>query len=278
MVISGMDRIARRLVVLVLAAVLASLGSVGARAGDAPSEATWEAIRGDLFAAAEFLDGAGVMRLEAPYRAEDAAVVPIAVTVAPDSGIGKVTLVIDENPAPMAAAFTFGPAAASPSFSSRFRINSYSWVRAIGETGDGRAFMVKAFVKASGGCSAPALKDADDAVAAMGRMKLRFLPSDEAADRSSPVRQAQIMVRHPNYSGLQMDQVSLLYIPAMFLDEITVSRGGELVVKVEGGISLSENPSIGFSYRAGGSTEFSAVAHDTADRRFTGTWAETPGS
>lgn len=37
----------------------------------------------------------------------------------------------------------------------RVRVDDYSYVRAVAETADGKLHMVKAFVKASGGCSAP---------------------------------------------------------------------------------------------------------------------------
>ena len=55
----------------------------------------------------------GIIELTAPYRAEDPALVPISVAAkipqAPDKYIKSVTLVIDNNPTPFAAAFTFTP-------------------------------------------------------------------------------------------------------------------------------------------------------------------------
>ncbi len=243
-------------------------------AGGTPPETTWRSIQGDIFEKTSFLNGEDVMSMDAPYRAEDAAIVPIAIKVQPASGIRKVTVVIDENPAPMAAEFTFGPAAASASFSSRFRVNSYTWVRAVGETEDGRQFMIKKFVKASGGCSAPASKDAEAARALMGKMKLRIFKAGETRvlEQSNGVREAQIMIRHPNNSGLQMDQVTMLHIPAHFVDAIEVKRGDDLVLKVEGGISLSEDPNIRFFYKAAGSGDFLVKASDTEGQVFEKTW------
>ena len=244
------------------------------RAGDQPSEATWQSIQGDIFDKTEFLNGETMMSMDAPYRAEDAAIVPVSIKVRPESGIRKVTIVIDENPSPMAASFTFGPAAASASFSSRFRVNNYSWIRAIGETEDGKQYMIKKYVKASGGCSAPASKDAEAARALMGQMKLRIFQTGEnkALEQSTGSREAQIMIRHPNNSGLQMDQVTMLYVPAHFVDVIELVRGKDLVVKVEGGISLSEDPNIRFFYKAAGSGDFTVNATDTDGKKFKHSW------
>lgn len=249
-----------------------------AHAEDLPPETTWQSIKADIFDKTEFLNGENLIRLDAPYRAEDAAIVPISVHVQPGMGIRKVTVVIDENPAPMAARFTFGPGAANSSFSSRYRVNAYSWVRAIAEAEDGKQYMVKRFVKASGGCSAPASKDADAAASLMGKMKFRtFQPGEtKVLEQSGGVREAQIMIRHPNSSGLQMDQVTMLHIPARFLDVIEVKRGDDLVVKVDGGISLSEDPNIRFFYNAAGRGDFKVKATDTDGATFENSWpAET---
>jgi sulfur-oxidizing protein SoxY len=52
----------------------------------------------------------------------------------------------------------------------------------------------------------------------------------QAADGSANApREAQVMIRHPNNSGLQRDQVSLLYIPANFVDELHVWQGDALL-------------------------------------------------
>ena len=49
----------------------------------------------------------------------------------------------------------------------------FNYIRAIGETADGRLFQTVRFIKASGGCSAPPGGDLAAARAAMGRMALR---------------------------------------------------------------------------------------------------------
>ena len=64
------------------------------------------------------------------------------------------------------------------------RINEYTNVRAIAETSDGELYMASRFVKAAGGCSAPALKDHEQAMARLGQMKLNH----EAFRWASPTR------------------------------------------------------------------------------------------
>lgn len=263
-----------------------------ATAGDR-SEETWNEIRYDLFGDGEIADGTHLMELETPYRAHDAAIVPFTFKARPGARFESVAIVIDENPAPLAATFTFGPAAAEHSFTSRFRVNSYSFVRAVARTEDGKLFMVKNFVKASGGCSAPASKDMDQALASIGKMKFRQISeppatgevqASAAPDRaekpamSSGAAEGQIMIRHPNYSGLQMDQVTMLHIPAHFVDEINILHGEELVLKVEGGISISEDPNIRFFYRTSGPANMSVRATDTEGQSFAREWQLDMGS
>ena len=76
---------------------------------DQPSEETWNSIKGDIFKDRAILDGSGLVVLDAPKRAEDSAIVPIGmrVNLAGDDKrtLKSLTLVIDENPAPVAGTF-----------------------------------------------------------------------------------------------------------------------------------------------------------------------------
>ena len=193
-----------------------------------------------------------------------------------DRFIKNITLVIDENPAPVAAVFHLGKSIGLASLSTRVRVNAYSHVRAIAEANDGQLYMVSRFVKASGGCSAPATKDQDEALASMGRMKLRQFsaPVNATADKPamSELREAQIMIRHPNHSGLQMDQLTRYFVPAHYVSDIEVRQGDEVILAVEGAISLSEDPSIRFHYLPNGSRQINVTIEDTEDQVFTKSW------
>jgi sulfur-oxidizing protein SoxY len=125
-------------------------------------------------------------------------------------------------------------------------------------------------VKASGGCSAPALKDADEASAHLGEMRFRQLGNADTAARGP--REAQIMIRHPNNSGLQMDQVTRLYVPAFFVHHLQVWQGDAPLLSMDGGISISQDPNIRFTYAPNGARTFRAEATDTDNHVFRGEW------
>lgn len=266
-----MQKLTRRTVTTAIAfALLASVAALSVAPAIAQQEADdpWPGIRKDLFAARDISEGDGAVELTAPVRAEDAAVVPITMRI--PAGIAAtaktLTLVIDKNPMPVAATFTFGPAAGNGErmIDTRIRVDMYSNVRAVLETTDGKLHMATKYVKAAGGCSAPALKDQEQALAELGKMKLRL----HEANQTPMMQEAQVMIRHPNYSGMQMNQLTGLYIPAKFIESMEVKRGNDTVFTMTGGISLSENPNIRFTYAGGVDNDLSVVAKDTTGATF----------
>src|ERR1700730_7939768 len=226
-----------------------ALSVMGALAQSPASKDPWPELASNIFSGQALADGAGLLASEMPGRAEDAAIVPLTVRTMLRSTdtrrVRSLTIVIDENPAPVAATFHIGPGAVVPVISTRVRVNSYTNVHAVAELSDGKLYVVKTYVKASGGCSAPAIKNADKT--GIGQMRFRqFAKSADVA--GSNLREAQIMIRHPNNSGLQMDQVTRLYLPAFFVHSLKVWQGGDLLLAMEGSISISEDPNIRFTY------------------------------
>jgi sulfur-oxidizing protein SoxY len=185
-------------------------------------------------------------------------------------------LVIDENPAPVAATFEFGDNAGVSMISTRVRVNSYTDVHLVAELTDGKLYVVKTYVKASGGCSAPAAKNADEARASLGQMRFKTF-GNQTDGGAGLAREAQVMIRHPNNSGLQRDQVTLFYIPAHFIEELAVRQGDALLFRMNGGISISEDPNFRFSYLATGATTFAVEAKDNAGKIFRNEWPAKPG-
>ena len=262
-----------------MAKSLAALGlavALGAASPAMAAEESWPELREMLFEEREILPGEGVIALEAPYRAHDAAIVPLTMVAAmpqtEERYIKSITLIIDENPAPVAAVFGLTPRSGLASISTRVRINAYSHVRAVAETNDGRLYMASKFVKASGGCSAPASKDADQAMARLGKMKLK----QSKAVKLGAANEVQLLISHPNYSGLQMDQITRHYIPAHFVQNVRVAFGDETIFTVEGAISLSEDPSFRFSYVPDAPGELSVEMRDTEDAVFSRSWKVKP--
>ena len=128
--------------------------------------------------------------------------------------------------------------------------------------------MAKRFVKASGGCSAPAGKDPEAALARLGKMKLR---QSDAMVLGEP-NMAQLLISHPNHTGMQMDQISRHYVPAYFVNNIEVRYGDEPVLTVESDISLSEDPSIHFHFTPREPAELSVKVTDSKDNEFSRAW------
>ena len=227
----------------------------------------WSGLVTDIFQGRAITENDGVVSLDAPERAEDAAIVPMRMRFSDPVRVAKATLVIDQNPMPMAAAFTLGERAGIGFIETRVRVNFYGNVHAVAETRDGALHAAVKYVKASGGCSAPAGKNIDAANAQLGQMKYREFKSSEPGRR-----EARIMIRHPNSSGMQMDQLTHLYIPAHYIDRVEVRQGDDLIFTMEGGISLSEDPNFRFSYTPNGARTISVVAHDSKGNVFKSEW------
>lgn len=270
-----MRRMTGHLIGLVSVALAATCVATASYADPPQPSDPWPGLVQDIFNNRSMDDGAGVISIEMPSRAEDAAIVPVTLRTTLPSGdsryVKTITLVIDENPAPMAAKFELGETAKVSEISTRVRVNNYTMVHAVAELNDGKLYMVKTYVKASGGCSAPAAKNADEAKKRLGQMRFRQFAKSTDAPASGP-REAQLMIGHPNNSGLQMDQVTHLYIPALFINELRISQGDTPVLAMEGGISISEDPNIRFSYVSNGAQQFRVEAKDTDGRVFKGEW------
>jgi sulfur-oxidizing protein SoxY len=253
-----------------------ALGVVGRRAAaQAPAaEDPWPALAAQIFPAQPIQDGSAVLAIDAPTRAEDAAVVPITIHALMPVGdtrrIQRITLVIDENPSPVAATFSLGTNSGTHTLSTRVRVDSYTKIHAVAEMADGQLFAVERFVKAAGGCSAPAAKQEANAIP-LGTMRFRQFAEAAGADS----REAQLMIRHPNYSGMQMDQISRMYVPAHFVSSVHMWQGDDLLLAVESGISISENPEIRFDYRSNGGAAFRAEVKDSEGKTFTDSWSAT---
>jgi len=270
-----------------LAPMILALGlaSVAANAAGAPvavrgpddeeavRTARWVELQHALFAGRTLEDGSSWIEIQAPERALDAALVPVNLTLKSDRAIKGVYLVIDDNPGPLAGHFTFGPLGDARSLKLRVRINAYTYIHAIAETRDGRLFAAARFVKAAGGCSAPSGADERQAVQDLGHIKLR-LPQQFAAGRPE---EAQLMIRHPNFNGMQMDQMTHLYTPPMFIRTIDVTYNGIAVVHLDSDISLSADPVISFEFTPPDKGQMTVLVRDTKDQSF-GQSFDVPGT
>jgi len=238
---------------------------------DADSVDVWQKARHSLFgtrAITSDTDGK-VIQLRAPSRAQDASIVPISISTklaqTPEHYIQKVYLLIDRNPSPIAAIFSFTPDSGRADIETRVRVEEYTWMRVIAELDDGGLFMSARYVKAAGGCSAP-YGTAPDFERFVPKLKLKL---DASVVAGEPVL-AQLMIQHPNSSGLARDQLTQLSIPAYYVRTIAITYAGMPVMSADIDFSISENPNFRFYFvpRAGG--ELKAVVVDTKEREIEG--------
>ena len=214
--------------------------------------------------------------LNAPQRAEDAAIVPVSITAqipqTDERYIQTIYLFIDKNPGPLIGECHFTPKSGRADLALRVRVNAYSPIRAIAETNDGELTMSRRFIKATGGCSAPAGSDLDAAMARLGKIKLKTNGVSSIAEPTA----AQLMISHPNLSGMQMDQATHLYAPAHFVRHVKVSFEGEDVFSAETGFGISENPSFRFFFVPESEGELTAEITDTKGLQFSQTLQVAP--
>jgi len=234
------------------------------QADAAQAAARWNSLQLAIFHGRAIQDGGGVVEIDAPARALDAATVPVSLTFPGDRHIKSVWLVIDENPSPMAAHLTFGPKSDARSLKLRVRVDAYTNLHAVVETAEGSLYSASRFVKAAGGCSAPAGPDDATALQDVGLMKLKLLGAFSAGQ---PL-QAQLMIRHPNFNGMQMNQLTRYYTPARFIRTIDASYEGGSVFHMDSDISLSTDPVITFGFVPQRKAQMRVVARDSSNTTF----------
>ncbi len=233
-----------------------------------PKEPMWPIIKEIHFEGKDIRENADdLIALDAPKRAEDAAIVPITIKLlqpqTAEKYVKNLHLIIDNNPEPYSANFHLTPEMTDVEIGTRVRVDQYTDMRVIAEMNDGSMHMVSKFVKASGGCSAPAGKDAEAAMARLGKMQIRM----RQPTIGEPV-QAQVIVSHPNYSGLQYDQKNRKYIGAHYVKDVEVQYNGKSLFKVDTGISVSEDPSVRFTFVPTEKGTLKALVSDSENQNF----------
>jgi sulfur-oxidizing protein SoxY len=274
---------ALRLLALVGIVAGASLTLVALSQAVRAEQDLWQGLADTLFPNAKLAEDGMIIRLGTPLSAEDAALVSITLHMesAADTGpndpnrIRKLTVVIDNNPSPVAAVFEFGPKAAVTTIETRVRVNQNTKIHAVAETADGKFYVSESYVEAAGGCSAPSATNLDPNDPQIGTIKVRQL-QPEYVSEDPRRKEAVVMVKHPNNSGMQMDATTHLYIPARYVDSLKIVQGDDLLFSVTGGISISEDPNFRFDYLSNGANVMHVAASDTTGKKFGKDWTLNP--
>jgi sulfur-oxidizing protein SoxY len=226
-------------------------------------------LRPQYFGERDIVEGKELVELRLPARAEDAGVVPISVNAKiPQSAeryIRTLYVFIDRNPRPLAGKFELTPAMGKADLAMRLRINQFTNVRVVAETNDGHLYMDKGYTRASGGCSAPppflALKEAREHI---GEMKFHAQSSTQDSD----VALGQLLISHPNITGMQLDQRTRAYLPAEYVTKVALKFNGEHILSAETDISISEDPSFRFFFKPKSGGTMTAEMTDSTGRQF----------
>lgn len=243
-------------------------GLPNAAHGDSSPE--WEKLRERLFAGRRIETSPAKLQvqLQAPLRAAYGASVPVKVVSRlpqrPELYVKRVYLFIDKNPSPLAAVIDLSTAIGQADFETRLRVDEYSHVRVVSELSNGELHMDSRYVKTSGGCSAPPNRDAPETI---GRTMFS-LP--EGLKPGQPTA-AQVTVLHPNDTGFELNNQTVMFIPSWFVRTLRVHYGEQKLFEAELDFSVSENPTLRFNFVPGTQQgELRAEVEDTKDQRFAG--------
>ncbi len=230
------------------------------------NDSAWPAVKESFFANRTISDSS-LIKIEGPRGAENGSQVPVVLTIgAPPNAadaITKVTLLVDANPKPLVGIYHMPRPGVISHISTRIRLDTDSYVRAIGETADGRLLMAETIIHAGGGC-AGAVKDDAAVMESAGRIKLQTIPPI----RPSQSDMAIFMIKHPMYTGLQRDAVTRQIKPAFFIRSVSFRYDGEQILNAELGVGTAEDPYLRFDYRPVKPGVLEAVAEDSEGRQF----------
>jgi sulfur-oxidizing protein SoxY len=95
------------------------------------------------------------------------------------------------------------------------------------------------------------------------------LQSEGAAVVGKP-QLAQVMVRHPNRTGMAMNQITRNYATAYFIRKVAVTYADKPVMTANVNFSISENPNFRFYFLQTGNGELKAHIEDTRNKQFEG--------
>jgi len=268
-----MKRRAASITLLLLGALptaRAAIGGLPAPAAHGDSSPEWDKLRERLFGQRSIAADGSVVQLIVPLRAAYGASVPIKIVSrlpqSPALYVKRMVLLVDKNPSPVAAVLDLTTEVGQADFETRLRVDEYSHVRVISELSNGELHMDSRYVKTSGGCSAPPNRDQLNLI---GRTVFK-LP--DGPRRDAPTT-ADVTVVHPNDTGFELNQQTVMFIPPHFVRSIKVSYASRKVFDAELDFSVSENPTWRFNFVPHGPGELRAEVEDSKDAHFTGSLA-----
>lgn len=235
-----MNRILGAKLVLAGATLLVFSNAVWAEA----SEQLWPVVK-EAFFANRTIENADFIKISGPRRAESGAQVPITLSVDQSSGaalIKNVYIIVDANPIQLAATYHLTESLGNLQLSTRIRMETDSYVRAIGETADGKLYMSAVAIRAAGGCGGTVDNNEAEIRATAGKIKMNV----ESPVKIGVATPATFIIKHPMRTGLQRDLVSQGFVPAFYIQKAAFTFNGKPLMNVDFGVGTSEDPYLRF--------------------------------
>ena len=223
---------------------------------------SWDGISASLYGDQVLLPANGIIVIDAPYRTPNDSRAEMAAHVVAPLGthLNEVTVVLDENPMPVSAIFRFAEPIPHFYFDVTMRVNGPSPLHVVARTSDGRLFVAESFVKTTGqgACSAPPGTDPEIALLTLGQMEIALAERTSVppgglglTSLTERLNTLDVDIDHPQHSGMQMDQITLLFTPMRYIESLGIDLDGCGYVEMTGSISLSENPRVSLSIPSG---------------------------
>jgi sulfur-oxidizing protein SoxY len=247
--------------------VFAAEGGLPTNIGHQDSSPEWERLRSKLFGTRKVDATSGKVQLLVPLRAAYGASVPVKVVSkiaqTPALYVKRLYLLVDKNPSPVAAVFDLTTEVGQADLETRLRVDEYSHVRVVSELSNGELHTDSRYVKVSGGCSAPPNRDQ---LHNIGKTIMK-LPEGVKMNAPTPV---DLQVVHPNDTGFELNNVTVMFIPPHFVRSIRVTYGERRIFDADLDFSISENPAFRFNFVPHGPGELKAEVEDSKEGHYVG--------
>lgn len=227
----------------------------------------WPLVKEAFFAGRTITD-VDYIKFTAPRRAESGAQVPIEISVDQSqtggNPIKNLYLLVDANPIPLASTYHLTDKLGNFKIATRIRMEMDSYIRAVGETADGKLVMGSVEVRAAGGCGGMVDGDEKEIRAAAGKIKMNVEPPAKLGEASM----VTFIIKHPMRTGLQRDLVSQGFVPAFYINKANFSFNGEPILGVDVNVGTSEDPYMRFEFIPSASGTVKADATDNEGKAF----------
>lgn len=224
---------------------------------DASSD-IWPYLKQQVFKDRVINEDQNFLKIDGPKRASSGAQVPVTIALSKNTHhIKKISVFIDANPGQHAATYFLTDQSQQILISTRIRMETDSFVRAVAETETGELFMSAIPIRASGGCSGYMDVHDPELTKDLGKILIK-------AENNFVTSR----IKHPNFTGLQKDLDSGGYIPEWIVKTIEFNHEGGQILAVENQISISQDPFLKFTLPDPLQGNITITAKDTKGNQF----------